>query len=536
MIDIQLTNNKGFKWHKSDNCYAKGSINDKGQPIEGKQLAEYFSTIDSPEKLQEKLAQANGHFAVVITINDTLFACVDRFRTIPLFYVSNATSTTIADSTIPLEPFVSDSKLDPARVSEFILTSGTFADTTLFKEIKQVPAGEFATLSEGSGVTRTVYHTFVLEDFYETPKEALLEKFSDISANVFERMLGSIGQRTVVIPLSGGLDSRFIAAMVKKMGYSNVLCYTYGKQESFEVAISKKVAEQLGFAYHFIEYDEHIFEQYFGAAYQGYEQYAGNYSTLPFEQDHFAVHTLKKQELIPQDSIFMPGFYGDISSGSWMLKKHQLSQVDYSQKGVAQYIVSNGKFCAQQKDTSMYAGLEETIMKGLPDEPINGEKEFNSLFQNWGIKHRLGKYMINSMRSYEYLGYEWRLPLCDNEFIDFWRYMPFQYKYDKGFYKDFLSEKLFSPLGINFTHTTFDNYFTHSGLFTYLREHAPKGVRKLLRQFLIKDKEIDVNGLNTLYEMIYKRLDKDNIKKDQDLNFIEGLWYIENLKKRIGSR
>ena len=57
-----------------------------------------------------------------------------------------------------------------------------------------------------------------------------------------------------LIRLSGGNDSRLIACLCKKFGLDNVTCFTYGREDSFEVAISKKVASALGYMWYFVEY------------------------------------------------------------------------------------------------------------------------------------------------------------------------------------------------------------------------------------------------------------------------------------------
>ena len=48
------------------------------------------------------------------------------------------------------------------------------------------------------------------------------------------------------MPLSGGLDSRLVAGMLKRMGIETAaVCYTYGDESSEEVQLSRQVAEAL---------------------------------------------------------------------------------------------------------------------------------------------------------------------------------------------------------------------------------------------------------------------------------------------------
>jgi len=85
-------------------------------------------------------------------------------------------------------------------------------------------------------------------------KSECFERLDSIYKNVFSRLIESVQGRTIVIPLSGGYDSRSSAAILKKLGYGNVICFTYGRPESFEVQTSEKVAKDLGYKWCFINY------------------------------------------------------------------------------------------------------------------------------------------------------------------------------------------------------------------------------------------------------------------------------------------
>src|SRR6185437_6201613 len=41
-------------------------------------------------------------------------------------------------------------------------------------------------------------------------------------------------------------------------------------------------------------------------------------------------------------------------------------------------------------------------------------------FECWDCEERQAKFIVNSVRAYEFFGFEWRLPLFDAELMDFW--------------------------------------------------------------------------------------------------------------------
>mgnify|MGYP004008823175 FL=1 len=52
--------------------------------------------------------------------------------------------------------------------------------------------------------------------------------------------------------------------------------------------------------------------------------------------------------------------------------------------------------------------------------------------------HSQSKYVISAQRVYEYYGYEWRLPLWDIGYLEFWSKVPVNLKYKQKLYKDML--------------------------------------------------------------------------------------------------
>jgi hypothetical protein len=88
-------------------------------------------------------------------------------------------------------------------------------------------------------------------------------------------------------------------------------------------------------------------------------------------------------------------------------------------------------------------------MGGLPDEP---EKDYG-LYERMEFVNRQSKYVIGSVRSYEYFGHEWRLPLWDIEYLDYWENAPLSAKAHQSLYRDTLVETdwggVWRSIGVN---------------------------------------------------------------------------------------
>ena len=105
----------------------------------------------------------------------------------------------------------------------------------------------------------------------EDPAEKLWNPGKVNGAEVFDELTGAakewaakIQNSGIVLPLSGGLDSRLLAYAAK--GYDNVHCYSYGlsarQTDSFETVKASQVAKSCGHSWECVELDEFLKEDY----------------------------------------------------------------------------------------------------------------------------------------------------------------------------------------------------------------------------------------------------------------------------------
>ena len=60
------------------------------------------------------------------------------------------------------------------------------------------------------------------------------------------------------------------------------------------------------------------------------------------------------------------------------------------------------------------------------------------IYENLEFTNRQCKYVINGQRLYEFFDYEWRLPLWDSLYLDFWNTVPIEEKLNQKLYKQTL--------------------------------------------------------------------------------------------------
>jgi len=454
MFKITLQYNKGFKWNKSENIHSKGYLFDKEDNLyQGKDLNAYFNCASEGD-FEKKIESANGSFAIITENKNILLVAVDRLRSIPLFYSLRDNKFYLSDNAYWIKNELNLKELDKTSEQEFLLTGYVTGNDTLFSEIKQIQAGEYLIVKEEKGtitIKNNKYYRYFHKDFFTDSKEILFDKLYTISGNYIKRLIKSVKGKTIVIPLSSGYDSRYIIAMFKKLNYKNVICFSYGKKGSYESEISRKVANKLDYKWYFIEYTKNKWRDWFNSN-EGkkYLKYGNNLASLAHLQDWPAVYELKKNKKIPNDSVFVPGHSGDLLGGSHTPTPLDLSKTDYNSNDISDYLFRRHYCLFGLKYKHKKVLFIKKIKKELSGLEISNAENYVSLADCWNIANRQAKFIVNSVRVYEFFGYEWRIPLWDSELMDFWSKVPLKYIIKKELYDDYLFERLFNNLDVDF--------------------------------------------------------------------------------------
>lgn len=132
--------------------------------------------------------------------------------------------------------------MDTAAMWESMLIGHPLVDRTVFKEVHKTLIGEELILSlSGSAHTLDHWCPRIGGETRASEEDLLAE-----AAEVLRAIFGDLAQQgPFLLPLSGGLDSRLIAAMLARSG-AKVRTFTFGSFGSAEVPLARRVAHELG--------------------------------------------------------------------------------------------------------------------------------------------------------------------------------------------------------------------------------------------------------------------------------------------------
>lgn len=452
--EIRLTRSG---WHHGNGVSCRGWAWDSSGVLRTEAtLAEAFAGVDSSSGFIQALQGLNGSYCVVAQLGNTLFAAVDHVRSIPLFFANLPGGLILSDDARTVSNVLQEKGTDGIRLEEFLLTGYVTGNDTLVEGLSQLLAGEMLEYRECAPTpVLHSYYTYQHQQAQQPSQEALMQRLDDLHARIIHSLAQNTSGRQIVVPLSGGLDSRLIARCLAAHKVPDVLCFSYGNPKSREARISQAVAEAHGLAWVFIPHTRQMWHQaYNSAARKEYYHLADNLSASAHIQDWLAVRELKDRRLISDDAVFVPGHSADFLEGSH-LPELFLSKDTFSPQEVAEAIIARHYrlWDVSTVEPALRKEIAARITAAIGEGTMDAEAAAGA-FETFDWRERQAKFIVNSVRVYEFYGYEWRLPLWDMALLDFWSKMPLSYRMGRSFYLGYAQRA--GDLGIpRYTHETF---------------------------------------------------------------------------------
>ncbi len=449
MSYIFLEINSGFEWFRLEQTHVKGyGFDDSGKLLKYKDLAVYFLRCETAEEFITATKTLNGCFAVVSKKGNKIFMFSDISRIFPLFYTLVNYELYVSDNVEQLIEIQHVKKQNQNSLTEFYAAGFCFGQNTLIENIQQNLAAQYLIFEANVLISTGFSNSYATKKISHLDYAKLYSNAIEHFENAFKRTSQSIENKPIVLPLSGGFDSRLIAVMLKKLGFSDVICFTFGRPNNFEVENSKKTAEALNFKWLFVEYTTDLIANFTKTeTFERYINFAGKYSSMPYLQEYFAVKYLFDNNLVPKNSVFIPGHSGDFLGGSQFVKVFN-SNIEYAQ--LATQIVKK-KYIYRHLDAKTKQKKQVDLAKYLSENyPISENILPYSIFEDMDIKEKITKFVFNSSSVFLFFGYEVRFPFWDIELIIFFKTVPTKHKEMKKLYDDILVNHYFMPYKLNF--------------------------------------------------------------------------------------
>lgn len=491
MYEIRLSSSRWKEVRIAPNVvgWVSGQLFDDAGPISWSSfLAGLYDDLRETgvtDAVSKRFEGIKGFYAIVLSLPHTVFAAVDHVRSFPLFYAETQDAFVVGDRVSDIQGELDVVNPNHDGHEQFRLSGYVSGSKTLIDGVFQILAGEFLRADVGLGgvdVQRERYYVYRHADPEPEGEGFYRASFENAVEQAILRLREYVGDRQVVVPLSGGYDSRLILTLLRKHGFENVLAFSYGVAKNRESQFSERVAKSLCYEWVFIAYSVELWqENWFTPLASQFCSYASNQCSLPHVQDWLAVKAMREQGLVSADSVFVPGHSGDFVAGSH-LPDEVFSRASFSKEELLTGIFERHyQNVLQVSFEDMLSKCRSWIDESLCDPHTGTPSSFASLYEQWEWQERQAKYIINSVRTYEFFDCDWWLPLWDQALLDFWKRVPLEMRRKRAWYNQQVSRiyAMYAPPGT----TNLKNAEDASVVFRKLlgaRSHTPRFLRHSL--------------------------------------------------------
>lgn len=385
-------------------------------------------------------AGLEGFYAAIVDAGGSACLVADGVRSIPLYYGDDTGRVVVSDDGETVAAAVGADR-DPVTAAEFLLTRYVTGPDTVWDGVCSTQAGEVVQL-DGTPTRRTYRGHWPDTPATTGDPQAVLARGLD---RALDRLEAVADGRRIVLPLSGGYDSRLLAASLVERGLP-VTAFAFGRPGHPDVAVSREVADRLGIDWRLVAYDQaHWREWYHGPAGEQHRERGFGGDALPFLAAHPAVESLRESGRVPPDALWCPGhtvatpgerlplFDGEPEKvgGSFDCVPAVEADDDPDRERVpptvdalVEYVLDRHYALWGFDDPGFERAARERIRHGLLGDrtpaAVDGPASAAAAYERWEWRGRMSTFTAGDLRGYEAAGVDWWLPLWDPAYVRAW--------------------------------------------------------------------------------------------------------------------
>jgi len=198
------------------------------------------------------LPEINGHFAVAIYdfLEKKLILISDRFGTRPVYYTNYDTKFLFGPEVKSLIMGDFKKEIDYESVSDLFHFGHLFGYKTMFRNVYQLPEASYLIYSEGNIQIRRYWdypydeEIYTKRSFTRSEINRYCEEMENSMQTAVRRQVTK-NKEDILISLSGGLDSRYVAALAHRNNVDPLVAFTMGEPNSEDSIYAQMVSKEI---------------------------------------------------------------------------------------------------------------------------------------------------------------------------------------------------------------------------------------------------------------------------------------------------
>lgn len=377
------------------------------------------------------LCDLNGEYLIVVwdSKDEALTIVNDRLGLKRLnYWQGNGTFAFASEvKSLAVNPEVSRT-IDEHALSELLTFGHLQDDRTLLRDVKLLPHASCLMWKDGKVEVRRYWdYVFKVDPKFQNFDRAVDEYF-DVVRQATERRIQ--GYERIGLFLSGGLDSRTIGGMVRKVRpEAKLFTWTAGHGHDHDSRFAKQIARAIQSEHTTIRIPENFLEEYgphYAWVLDGTVTSHGSHRACLFEDAY------------QNSDIVLLGYMGDTVSGGKPLDKvYQITDLDeLSEKGYGFYAVGfDDQLFQRVLKPSVFDQIKGFAFQRFRESVKHAEVEFlgdRVVYAELVQRQRL--YTSTAQMDLQGIDGYWGTPFSDKHFIDFSLRLPMKFRLYKEAY------------------------------------------------------------------------------------------------------
>ena len=440
MMKCKILYKKKYKWDLL-------SINSKSIFFKcAKKFAENFVekkfNFKDLNKFEYFLKESSAFNNFIYEDKNYVIASVDKLNSENIFYYIRDDILFISnDINEILKQNLSKLKINEKSILDIKLLGYVLRNNTIVDGINSLQAGQYIIYDKKTGEYKLRnYFEFFSKKINYLSRNHAINKLKNIEDKIFNELIKKNKDKKILLALSGGLDSRYVLTSLLKRDFKNIIVYSYGHKNNFDSYNSEKIAKKLNVEWKMFQTTKDSYKKIYNSKIKNDYWNFADQGVLPSNLYFFESVKRLNEEYDKKKITILNGQAGDFITGDHLpdfKNKEYLLGAKISEIIFKKHFQLNRKISQNKIIIKKY---EEQILNDLnvKKDLYYDYQEISKYLELWEWKERQTKRVINMQKVYEFFGFDWELPLWHEEYINFWIDQPYEFKYRRNLFIEYL--------------------------------------------------------------------------------------------------